>query len=288
MSISEPTPPSKRLSPIQQKALIAVVFTLSFFLFLVFPTASVDWHETFYPVSAVPLNPYIIKTFLNPPWLGIVLFPFHFFPENLAQSINTSLNLAIIGLLVVHKKGSLLSLFLTLTSFPLLSLLANGSIEWIPALGFFAQNEFGILLLLAKPQSGLLSGIDWFIHSKNKLFFFALPTVFIVGSFFTWGNWINKILLNINYVNKQSSGLSSWNISLFPWTIPIGIALVFYIFKTRDLHSELLGAIATYSLSPYLAPHSLTISFALLSAYYPRFSILIWFLLWLYPLLHGN
>jgi hypothetical protein len=289
MFISKQIASSKELPLLQKITLIAVAFTGSIFFFLMFPTASADWHGTFYPTSRVPLNPYVINTFFNPPWVGIILFPFHFFSENIAQALNSSLNLVIIGLLVTRKKGSWLSLFLTLTSFPLVALLANGSIEWVPALGFLAQNEFGILLLLAKPQSGLLSGIDWFIQSKNKLLFFAFPTIFIIGSFFIWGNWVHKMLLNIHYVNEQPFGLSSWNISLFPWTIPIGLALVFYIFRTRTLHSELLGAIATYCFFPYSAPHSLTISFALLSASYPRFSILIWFLLWLFPvILHAG
>ena len=279
----------KELHLLQKITIFSAVFIGSVVLFLIFPTPSVDWHDTFYPVSKVPLTPYVIKTFLNPPWAAIILFPFHFFSENIAQSMNTSLNVLVIGLLVTRRKGNLLSLFLTLTSFPLLSLLANGGIEWMPALGFFMHNELGATFLVTKPQSGILSGIDWFVRSKNKLSFFAFLIVFVMSWFIIWGNWIEKMLVNINYVNKLPLGLSAWNISLFPWTIPLGVALVFFILKTRQQHSELLGAAATFCFFPYFAPHSLTILFALLSASYPRFSILVWFLLWLYPFIsHWN
>jgi hypothetical protein len=264
---------------------LTIAFIMGVFIFLFFPTDSVDWRDTFFPVSKFPSNPYAIKSFINPPWLGIILFPLHYFSLNISQAINNSLNLIIIGLLVKYKKGNLLSLLLTLTSVPFLSLIANGNVEWIPAIGFFLQNGFGFLLLLTKPQSGIIAGIDWFLRSKNK-YIFSIPAIFvIVISIVFWRNWPYELLSNVDYVKNLPFGLSAWNISFFPWSVPIGLGLIFIIIKFRDKRNELLGVLATYFLSPYSASHSLIIFIALLSSYYPRFSIVIWLLLWVYQII---
>lgn len=253
-------------------------------IFLRFPTQSMDWVVTFFPVSKNPLDPYLNKFFVNPPWTTVIIYPLHFFSEQLSLAINSSLNLVCIGLLVINRKGGIFSLFLTLTSFPFLSLLANGNIEWIPALGFIFQNMWGFVLLLCKPQSGILAGLNWFLQSRRK-YLFLLPTVLIVlGSFLLWGNWPVSIIANSSYMAKENIGLFNDSISPFPWAIPIGIGLIAYILKFRPKESETLGVIATLCLMPYFVVHSLVILFALICSTHRRLSIICWFLLWLYPI----
>jgi len=269
----------------QKTIVISVLFISGILLFLLFPTSSVDWIGTFYPVSQNPLDPYKIKSFINPPWIGIILYPLHFFSLHMSKAINSSLTLVIIGSLVKFKKGNLLSIFLTLTSFPFISLLTNGGIEWIPAIGFFFQNGFGVFLLLSKPQCGILSATSWFFQKKNKFIFLLIPCVGIFLSFILWKKWIINFISNLNYVNTLPFGLSDWNASLFPWTIPIGLILLYLIIKKRGDNNELLGTLATFCFFPYFAPHSLTILFALISASYPLASLIIWLLLWVYPII---
>lgn len=266
--------------------IIIAVFIFYVSVFYIFPTPSADWRNSFYPASQNLLYPYTVKTFMNLPWTVLFLYPLHFFSETVSQAINTSLNLVVFGLLVIHKKGNLLSVFLTLTFFPFLKVLINGSIEWIPAIGFFFQNGFGIFLLLTKPQSGSLAIIDWFFRSKDKVLLLIFPIIGVIGSFILWKDWPISLLANIRYVQNLQFGLSDWNISLFPWLIPVGLGLVFYIIKQKPANAELLGVIATFCLVPYFALQSLTILFALLSASHPRSSIAVWFLLWMYAFIH--
>ena len=108
---------------------------------------------------------------------------------NMGVAIIASLNLFVIGLLVIKRKGDGLALFLTLTSYPLLALIANGSLEWIPALGFIFQNGWGLPLLMVKPQSGILAALAWFMAAKNKALFFIPAVLTILLSFVIWGNW---------------------------------------------------------------------------------------------------
>jgi len=273
---------------VSQKIILGAAFLVFFtVIFLIFPTPSVDWRDSFYPVSGNPLDPYAVRSFMNLPWAALLLYPLHFFSENTSLAINTSLNLVVFGALVKYKKGNLLSIFLTLTSFPFMALLANGGIEWIPAAGLFFQNGLGIFLLLTKPQSGLLAGMDWFLRSKNKVLLLVFPMLGILVSLVLWKDWPVKILANVYYVQNSQFKLSDWNMSLFPWSIPVGLGLVFYVIKRKPANGELLGIIATFCLVPYFAPHSLIILFALLSVSCPRGSIAVWFLLWLYPVMHN-
>jgi len=262
-----------------------VIFILFTITFLFFPTASVDWHYTFYPVSQLPLHPYDIRTFVNLPWTAIILYPLNFFSENFGLAINASLNTMIIVLLIFKRKGSAVSLILTLTSFPFLSLLANGSIEWIPALGFLLQNGYGIPMILTKPQSGIFVVFTWFRSAKKKWLFFMPSILVIIVSFYAWGNWIGELISNVQYMSNLHIGLFTVSISPFPWGIPFGLALIYYILKYKPQHSELLGTLSTFFFVPYFVPHSLTILFALLAISYRRIAIASWVLLWLHPIL---
>jgi len=262
--------------------LIFIFFICGVGIFTLFSPAAMDWRSTFYPVSQIPFHPYQIKTFINLPWTALFLYPLHFFSENISAAINSSLNLVIIALLVIKRKGDLLSLVLTLTSFPFLGLLANGSIEWIPALCFIFQNSWGIPLLLAKPQSGFFAILAWFSPIKKKVLFLLPATLTIALSFIIYGNWLSKMIANILYMKIS---LFTVSISPFPWAIPLGLGLIFLILKYKPKDSEILGALATFCLVPYFVAHSLTILYALLSVSHRRLAILVWFLLWAFAIL---
>lgn len=278
--------------------LMMTIFFLFTILFWIFPPYAADWHRAFYQVSKTPLSPYDIKLFINPPWTVLILYPFHYFSENISLAMNASLSLVILGLLVIKRKGNLLSLALTLTSFPFLSMLSNGNVEWIPALGFIFQNGWGLPFLLTKPQTGILAILSWIsFFSSDKIlkrnlgniikdFRFFIPTILtVIISFVFWGNWLAPMMTNIQNLQNPEHGMPTWNISLFPWSIPLGLGLLFYIIKHKPVDSEILGVLATLCLVPYFAAYSLTIFFALLSVAHHRIAIALWFLLWLYPVL---
>jgi len=262
---------------------IIAVITVFFFVvvyFIFFPPPASDYRYVFYPVSQNPLNPYNIKTFVNIPWTAFILYPLHFFSENLSTAINSSLNLVIIGLLVIKRKGDKLSLILTFTSFPFLALLANGSIEWIPAIGFLLQNRWGIPFILTKPQSGSLAIISWLTPLNKKLNILIPAFLLIAVSFIIWGNWLMSLMSNVKYMSDAKIGLFTVNIAPFPWAIPIGLGLIFYILKCNPRNGELLGALSTLCLVPYFVTQSMIIPFSLLSVSHRKLSIICWLSLW--------
>ncbi len=264
---------------------VVITFILFTIIFWISPPDAADWHRAFYQVSKIPFHPYDVELFINTPWTALILYPFHYFPENISLAINTSLNLVIIGLLVINRKGNLLSLVLALTSFPFLSLLANGNIEWIPALGFLLHGSWGLPLLLTKPQSGILAILSWDSFKKNYMPFFISAILVVIASFIIWKDWLSEMMINIQDIRNAEYGMSNWNFSPFPWLIPIGLGLIFYMIRYKPVDSEILGIFATFCLVPYFAAYSLTILFALLSASHRRVAAALWFLLWLYPLL---
>jgi len=272
--------------PVYQKIILGlVVFTFFCIIFYFFPPSSGDWRFTFGPAASIPLHPYSINTFNYPPWTVLILYPIHFFSMDVSQAINASLNLVVIGLLILKRKGDALAVVLTLTSFPFLALLTNGSLEWIPALGFLLQNGWGLPLLMVKPQSGILAAWSWFTSAKNKILFVIPAIATLIISFFIWGNWPKEMIASLRYMDSAKIGPSTVNVSPWPWAIPVGLGLIFYILKYKPGNSEILGALATYCLVPYFVPHSLIILFALLSISHRRLSILFWVLLWIYPIL---
>jgi len=275
---------------IAEKAFIKLyIYTIPTFLFFVFlfhffPPAGVDWRFGFYQVAKNPLNPYeATHLFINPPWLAVVLLPFGQLSEITSLAINASLNLVCIGLLVISRKGSWLALVLTLTSYPVLSVIANGNIEWIIALGFLLQNKWGLPLLLLKPQVGLLAILSWNSFRDNKPAFILPSLIVILISFAIWGNWIAGISTNLQGLQNSQLSIDVWNCSLFPWSVPIGLLFIYLILKYQPSYSEILGVIATFCLVPYFAMYSTGVLFALISASYKRLGIALWVLLWLYP-----
>jgi hypothetical protein len=261
-------------------------FLLFVVLFHFFPPAGIDWRFGFYEVAQNPLNPYeATNLFINPPWIAVLLLPFGVFTEITSLAINTSLNLVLIGLLVVSRKGTKLALILTLTSFPILSMISNGNIEWIPALGFLLQNKWSVPLLFLKPQVGILAILSWDSFQNNKRAF-LIPSLFIIlFSFTIWGNWIAGMHTNIQSMQNAQRSIDAWNISFFPWSIPVGLLLIYIILKHRPADSEILSVVATLCLVPYFAIYSTGILFALISASHKRLALVLWALLWLYPFL---
>lgn len=252
-------------------------------LFYTLHPIAVDWRVIFYLISKIPFAPYSFFEFVYLPWIALVLYPFSFFSEHVSLLLNLSICTIVFILLVLYKKGNLLSVALTLTSAPFLSLLINANIDWIPALGLFFQNGVGVIFLFAKPQVGFLAALDWYLKEKEKLWFVLVPLIFMLLSFLIWPSWPFEMLANI----QESKLAGKPNASLFPWTLPLGIFLVIYIMWKRPENGEILGALATLCVFPYYAYHSITLTFALVSAKYPRLALAVWAVLWVLKIIQN-
>jgi hypothetical protein len=253
-------------------ALLIVSPLFIFLLYVFFPQTPNDWTRAFYPALKNPFSPYQFPLYNYPPWLTLIFTPFRFFSLRFSQSLNAFFAFFFISLLVVRSKGSFFSLLVTLTSFPFVALLGNASVDWVVAAGFVFPSISTVPLVSVKPQSGIFVILIWFKQASNKKRFVLLTFLFILATFLIWTYWPLKMWENI-----QALSLEHVNTSLFPWSIPLALLLLYFAWVNED---DLLAAGASLSMAPYFSPQSLIVSFAILSGRYPKIAALLSAFLW--------
>lgn len=207
----------------------------------------VDWRETYYPAVALLLhgqNPYSVTTLHNPIWALIPLVPFALAGEKAGAIF---MFFAAFGAYayVARKLGATpVALFLFMLSPLIVYNLMLGNIDWLVVLGFIMPPSVGLFFVLLKPQIGIAVAIYWLWTSyksggvKNVGKTFLPVTLFIILSFFLFGNWM---------VGKSDNLLSAtWNLSLFPYSVPIGLILLFMAWKNKNY---------AVSASPFFSPY---------------------------------
>jgi hypothetical protein len=249
--------------------------------YYLFPFESGDW-GIFFRASGDLLNPYSEVGFVNPPWVTLILAPFHLFPFRLAQALNAGTNFAIFYAILFRRNAGLYAQFLVFTSIPFLLLLVNGGIEWIPALGFLIGGAPGVLLVAAKPQTGILGMLPEFTDRKAII---QKGTFLLISgslSFLIWPSWPMKLYINIRFMSENHIGLFN-SVAPFPYLIPLGIFLLYYLLWKKPKNSNLLGIAATLCLIPYYTMHSLTLFITYLSEHH-RLATIVWIILWIVAL----
>lgn len=251
--------------------LMSPMFILFFYIFL--PVAPSDWSRMFYVVPKIPLDPYQIPSYNYPPWLTVILMPFSVFSLKFSQALSAFSALFFISLLIVRSKGNWISFLLTFTSIPFISMLGNVNVDWIVAAGFVFPSIWTLPLVLVKPQVGVLVIFVWFKRSKNKMVFILSTILFLLATLLIWEQW--PLLM---WQNIRGLSLGRINSSLFPWSVPVGAALLYHAWKNED---ELAAVGATLCIMPYFAWQSLIVGFAVLSARYKKTALFVWVLLWI-------
>lgn len=250
--------------------MIAFLFAIPFIgyaLHFVQPSMG-DLMTIFYPAAKIPLQPYSIEGFINPPWVALLIAPLSLIPPQLGRILISLLNLLLTSLLVLKYGGGKFALLITLTSYPFLFLLSTGSVEWMPMLGLLLNWP---ILILAKPQSGALVLLLWLKRTKNK-WTFILSIVTLLGlSLLVWWNWPRLMLENIHTL-PAALACPLNKINVWPWSIPFGLAALYYALVQDE---ESLAIVATWLLVPHLVYHSLTMGLALLAARFPRVALII-------------
>lgn len=241
-----------------------------------------DWVAAFYPVSKIPFAPYENQYFLNPPWMALILAPLGFFSLNFARAINVFLALFFVSLVVIRYGGSLWSVLWVVTSSSFISLIGNGSVDWAVAAGVVFPSVWTTLLVLTKPQTGFFLVVLWFKRSERKLRFVLISLSFFVVSLIIWKLWPLTMYQNLVGQNVLNRPLNATNLSLFPWTAPLGIVLFYYAWKNDDDLAAVWGSLCV---SPYFVEQSLVVGFAMFVGRYPRLAPYAWAFLWIVPAL---
>jgi len=214
----------------------------------------IDWNRNLRPATRAFLrgeNPYDIPEFLNPPWTLLLLAPFALLPEPLGRAALFVVSLALLAVVLKRYDATPLTAALFLSTPMALSMLQVGNLEAFVLFGLCLPLPFAALLLLVKPQVGLvpLAFMVW-IHIRDagwrRTFAALLPTTaLLILSFVAYGNWPMQALTGLN-----NSGISS---QIWPLGVPVGFLCAYTAFRER---LPGLSLIASPLLSPHVSSHS--------------------------------
>lgn len=236
---------------------------------------AIDWHQVFIPACqalARGESPYVTG-FYNPPWALFPLLPFAA-DEQTGRGALFVLSVAVYALVVVRLGGGPASIMLFLLSPPVVHTLYNGNLEWLALAGLLLPPRWGLFCVVIKPQvaGGLV--MFWLVEAwrgggwKDALAT-ALPVVVALAlSLAVYGWWPLRAGENI---------VKDTNAALWPWAIPVGLALLASGLRWR---SERLALAASPFLSPYVIFHAYAGALAALVDR-PRALAVIVALLWL-------
>lgn len=235
--------------------LIAEIFYI-FYQAQLFDFSFFDWRVAFHPAVKEFLagrSPYTVKLFYNPPWVLLPLIPLSFLPDETAGFIMAILALGSYAYLAYRFGAKPFALAIFIFSPPIIRGIFDVNVDWLAALGLLLPPQIGLFFLLIKPQIGVVVAIYWAVQAWRKGKWRELIRVFLpimiafAFSFFLYGLWPLKFpnVLDVPY-----------NISPWPYAIPLGVFLIIYSLKKRKIELNLLSIPL---LTPYFAPYSLPV-----------------------------
>lgn len=213
-----------------------------------------DYQFTFYRAARMLLggqSPYLIPTFNNPPWALLPLMPFALLPESTSTILYFVLNVFVYAFVAYKLRAKPLAFIAFMLSSPVIYGLYRLNIDALVLAGFIMPAPIGLFFVLMKPQMGFAMAIFWLVKAWKSGGWRTVTTTFapvLVAyglSFLLFGNWITN--------RQQELTGAIWNTSLWPWSIPIGLALMF--FCLRDVRQDFARAASPF-LSPYVAYYS--------------------------------
>lgn len=221
-----------------------------------------DWYGTYDAAGRAVLagrSPYEQPLFVNPPWTVLLLLPFMAFPPGIARGLVLVCSLASWTLIAWKLSAPRLALIVLVLSPTAIGSLLAANLDAFVMLGLLAPPTWGLLLLMIKPQFGVGPAAfhlveSWRNHRLAGVARTMAPVVIAsVVSALLFPVWVDRM------VHKPAN---VWNRSLFPYSIPLGVFLLWLSLKTRNAFFALA---ATPFFAPYLTfPSYLAVQIGLL------------------------
>ncbi|HSJ87228.1 MAG TPA: hypothetical protein VK909_08465, partial [Anaerolineales bacterium] len=133
-----------------------------------------------------------------------------------------------------------------LISPPVIHNTINGNIDWLPLLGLTLPPQLGLFSVTMKPQLGVASVLFWLVETwrisgyRETIKVFLPITLATVLSLFFYGFWPLRAAVEVDLW---------WNTSLWPFSLPVGLALMVAAYHRRDIRYA-MGASPCFS--PYI------------------------------------
>jgi hypothetical protein len=231
---------------------IGAVIVLSFITAPYFPSA-IDWSTAFRPATLDLLsgrNPYENPLMIHAPWGMLPLIPLALLPESVGRVLLIFCTLAAYTYVAYKLGAKPIAIAFLLMSPPVWHVILHGNLDWLAALGFIAPPQIGLFFISVKPQMGIAVAPFWLIQAwrlggwKQVVKTFAPFTIALLLSFAVFGLWPLGASRTANYF---------WNASLWPMSIPVGLALLVTAIRKQKIEYALA---ASPCLSPYVLLHS--------------------------------
>ncbi len=248
-----------RLNQIKLFACVAVFLAAyGIYLYLWRYQLGIDWRQTYYPAVRLMLagqSPYGIATLHNPVWALFPLVPFALLGERAGSIAYLVFSIFTYGFVAYKLRARLIALTAFMVSLPVLYAMGMQNIDTFVLWGYILPPPIGLFLVLTKPQMGVGISIYWGWLAwrqggwKKLVTTFAPIAAALALSFLFFGNWLVETSENVV--------VSSWNASLWPWSIPLGLGLVYFAIRYNN---EKAAISSSPMLSPYLAAHSWSVA----------------------------
>jgi hypothetical protein len=240
--------------------LIVVLTVVCLALAVIVLPPGIDWRLTYRPSALALLagrSPYSADVaptapFFAAPWCLIPLLPLALLPEAVGRSILVLVTIAAFAYSAWRMGARLPVLIAFLLSPPVVHCVRNSNIEWMPVLGFVLPPQWGLFLVVIKPQVGVAVVVFWLVEAWRKgkvrevVRVFGPVSLAFAISFALFGFWPSRL--------SASLGLAqAFNTSLWPASIPVGLALLVTSIKTRKINYAMA---ASPCLSPYVLLHA--------------------------------
>jgi len=141
---------------------------------------------------------------------------------------------------------------------PVLHSLVNANNDWMTLIGFVLPPQIGLFFVVIKPQIGVAVALFWLVEAWRKGGWREVVRVFwpvtaaLALSFVIFGWWFARF---------GGETQLWWNASLFPASIPVGLALIAASLRQRNIRFAMA---ASPCLSPYVLLHAWSGAFAAL------------------------
>jgi len=213
----------------------------------------IDWRDTFRPAARELFfgrNPYKIVGFYYPTWSLLPLIPLAVLPEQVGRAVLLAISMFAFGFTAYRLGARPVALSAFMLSPPVIHCLLNANIDWMPLVGFVLPPQIGLFLVVIKPQVGSAVALFWFVQAWRKGGLWEVVRVFgpatagLLLSFAVFGLWPLRFERTLGFW---------WNASLWPASIPVGLALLVAAIRKRKAEYAMAAAPC---LSPYVLLHS--------------------------------
>jgi hypothetical protein len=236
---------------LQVIAFFTATLILSFLIAPIVPPA-VDWITTFRPATLTLLSgesPYGRFYLVHAPWTLVLLAPLAVLPEAVGRVMLVFCGLTSYAFIAHRLNAKPVAIVFLLLSPLVLHMLLNGNVDWLAALGFILPPQFGLFFISIKPQIGIAVAPFWLVEAwrqggwKLVVKTFAPFSIVLLVSFAIFGFWPSY---------SFSYGVTDvwFNASLWPMSIPIGLALLVASIRKRRIEYAMAA-------SPCLSPYAL-------------------------------